>query len=89
MEGITALCAARADVQIVARCTNGAEAVDAVLALNPDVVVLELYMPGITALEAAERIHRAGSATRILILAMSRDKKSFASCLPAASTDIC
>jgi DNA-binding NarL/FixJ family response regulator len=75
MEGIAALCASRADVQIVARCTNGAEAVDAVLALNPDVVVLELYMPGITALEAAHRLRRAGSATRILILAMSRDEK--------------
>jgi DNA-binding NarL/FixJ family response regulator len=75
MEGITALCAARTDVQVVAQCTNGAEAVEAVLALNPDVAVLELDMPVMTALEAARRIRRAGSPARILILAMSRDEK--------------
>ena len=75
MEGITALCAARADMHVVAQCTNGAEAVDAVLALSPDVAVLELDMPVMTGLEAARSIRRAGSATRILILAMSRDER--------------
>src|ERR1700733_14165985 len=75
MEGITALCAARADVRVVAQCTNGAEAVEAVLTLNPDVAVLDLYMPVMTALDAARRIRRAGSPARILILAMSRDEQ--------------
>jgi DNA-binding NarL/FixJ family response regulator len=75
MEGITALCAARTDVEVVAQCTNGAEAVDAVLALNPDVAVLDLHMPVINALDAARRIRRAGSPARILILAMSRDEQ--------------
>jgi DNA-binding NarL/FixJ family response regulator len=75
IEGIAALCAARADMQIVAKCTTGAEAVDAVLDLNPDVAVLDLNMPLMTALEAAQRIRRAGSETRVLILAMSRDEK--------------
>jgi DNA-binding NarL/FixJ family response regulator len=74
MEGITALCAARDGVEVIAQCTNGAEAVESVLALNPDVAVLDLHMPVVTALEAARRIRRAGSAARILILAMSRDE---------------
>jgi DNA-binding NarL/FixJ family response regulator len=74
MEGITALCAARTDVQVVAQCTNGAEAVEAVLALNPDVAVLELNLPAITAFEATRRIRRADSKARILILAMSSDE---------------
>lgn len=76
MEGITALCHARGDVQVLAQCTTGAEAVDAVLALNPDVAVLELNLPVMAALEAARRIRRAGSETRILILAMTRDENA-------------
>jgi DNA-binding NarL/FixJ family response regulator len=75
MEGVTALCAARADVEVVAQCTNGAEAVEAVLTLNPDVAVLDLHMPVMSALEAARRIRQAGSPARILVLAMSRDEK--------------
>jgi DNA-binding NarL/FixJ family response regulator len=74
MEGITALCCARADVRVVAQCTNGTQAVEAVLALNPDVAVFDLDMPVMAALEATRRIRQTGSATRILILAMSRDE---------------
>ena len=75
MEGITALCAARAGIQVVAQCTDGAEAIEAVLALNPDVAILDLNMPVMTALEAARLIRPADSLTRILILATSREEK--------------
>ncbi len=60
MEGITALCAARAGVEVVAQCTSGAEAVEAVLRLRPDVAVLDIDMPVMTALEAARRIRAGG-----------------------------
>ena len=73
MEGIAALCSSRPDLQIIARCTNGAEAAEAVLALHPDIAVLELNLPGMTGLEVTRRIRQAGSETAILILSMNRD----------------
>jgi DNA-binding NarL/FixJ family response regulator len=73
-EGIMILCSSQPALQIVGECTNGAEAVESVLALNPDFAVLELDMPGMTGLEATRRIRKANSRARILILSMTRDE---------------
>jgi two-component system, LytTR family, response regulator len=46
----------RADVEIVAEAENGLEVVDAVRTLEPDLVVLDIQMPGMTGFEAIEAI---------------------------------
>ncbi len=56
--------------EICGQATNGEEAVAAVKELHPDVVVLDITMPVMSGLEAAKRIVKSGSESRILMFTM-------------------
>ena len=59
------------DVQVVGECSNGTDALEAVLELAPDVVVMDLNMPGLTGVEATRRISKVAPRTRVLVLTIS------------------
>jgi len=69
-EGIEALLETYDELQIVGVLNNGQEAVDRVSDLAPDVVLLDLNMPGVSGLSATEMILEHRAQTRILILSM-------------------
>ena len=48
--------------------TNGQDAVEAVLRLNPDVIVLDIAMPILNGLEASKLIHERHRRSKILFL---------------------
>jgi DNA-binding NarL/FixJ family response regulator len=56
------------DCDIVAAVRDGQAALDAVGALHPDVVVLDISMPGMSGIEVASRLRRAGSTIPIVFL---------------------
>jgi len=58
---------------IVGRVLNGAQAVEAVLRLQPDVVVLDIEMPELDGIQAARHLEKAGAATRIVFLTGRED----------------
>jgi DNA-binding NarL/FixJ family response regulator len=58
-------------VQIVGEAANGAAAVRAVRELTPDVVVMDLNMPGISGAEATRQIAALAPLTRVLVLTIS------------------
>ena len=60
----------RPDWEICGQATNGEEAVAAVKELHPDVVVLDITMPVMSGLEAAKRIAKSGSESRVLMFTM-------------------
>jgi DNA-binding NarL/FixJ family response regulator len=56
------------DCDVVAAATDGPSAVRSALALNPDVIVLDVSMPGMSGLEVAERIRHGGSTAAVVFL---------------------
>ncbi len=66
--GIRALLDTMPQYRIVAECTEGGQAIEAARRLNPDVVILDIAMPGVDGIEAARRIHQHEPSTKILIL---------------------
>jgi two-component system nitrate/nitrite response regulator NarL len=59
------------EFQIVARCRDGLQAREAILAHRPDVAVLDIHMPRATGLELLAEARREGWPTRILLLTAS------------------
>ncbi|MCA0043586.1 response regulator transcription factor [Celeribacter litoreus] len=69
-EGIRALLETFDEIEVVGTLSNGREAVDQVIDLAPDVVLLDLNMPQMGGLTATELLLERSPRTRILILSM-------------------
>lgn len=65
---LAALLPLEGDVIVVAEAADGAQAVEATLAHRPDVLVIDLEMPGVDGLEAVARIRRVAPDQVILML---------------------
>ncbi len=69
-EGIQSILETYDDITVVGTLSTGQEAIDQVAALDPDVMLLDLNMPGLSGLAATEIILERRPNTRILILSM-------------------
>ena len=73
-EGIAAYCNARPEITIAGQCSDGEEALAAILARKPDFAVLDLNMPKLGGLDVVRRVRQARCATKVIILSISRDE---------------
>jgi len=69
-EGIEAILESYDDIDVVATLSSGQEIIDRVTSLDPDVILLDLNMPGIGGLSTTEILLERRPETRILILSM-------------------
>jgi two-component system response regulator DesR len=56
------------DIEVVGQARSGDAALEAAISLNPDVIVTDIEMPGLSGLELAAEARRRGVAARIIIL---------------------
>jgi two-component system LytT family response regulator len=61
-ERLRGMLATRDECRLIAECRNGAEALDAIKTHNPDIVLLDIKMPGVDGIEVAEAIAQHNSA---------------------------
>jgi DNA-binding NarL/FixJ family response regulator len=74
-EGVRALLQLHTDMEVVGEAGDGMEAIDAVGRLDPDVVLMDIAMPGLGGIEAALELKKLGKRARVLILSQYEDRE--------------
>ncbi len=74
-KGLVSLLSARDDIEIVGECSEGAEAVDRARELMPDVVLMDVRMPGLNGIEATRRIASEMPHVKVVMLTVSDEDK--------------
>ncbi len=69
-DGLRALLDAQEDIHVVGDAGDGLEAARQVEELRPDVVIMDVSMPGLSGIDAARRIHTTCPAVRVIMLSM-------------------
>ena len=72
--GIRALLEKAGDIHVVGEASNGQEAVELVEKHSPDVLIMDIMMPRLNGIQAAENIRKLKLSTRILLLSMYSDE---------------
>lgn len=73
-QGLRALLAGEADFEVVGEADDGREALELVKHLTPDVLILDLMMPGLNGLEVARQLPRQSPGVRVVVLSMHDDE---------------
>lgn len=73
--GLKMLFEAQPDMEVIAEAADGDEAVREARNAHPDIVLMDIAMPGMKAAEAIGEIKRSRPATRVLVLTVHEDEK--------------
>jgi DNA-binding NarL/FixJ family response regulator len=84
--GIVALLAGEHDIEVIGEAADGEQAVELALALRPDVVVMDVRMPGLTGDAATARIRERTDDVRVLVLTTYESDASILSAIEAGAS---
>ncbi|HAX10794.1 MAG TPA: two-component system response regulator UvrY, partial [Marinobacter hydrocarbonoclasticus] len=71
--GITRMLADNPDIDVIGQASSGEEAIDCVRENRPDIVLMDIRMPGIGGLEATRRILRIDDSIRVIVVTACAD----------------
>src|SRR5205807_2357016 len=73
-EGLRRVLESEADIEVVGEAGNAVDALARIRELRPDVVLMDIGMPGMSSFEAARLIEKSLPGTRIIFLTMFEDE---------------
>jgi two-component system, NarL family, response regulator NreC len=71
---VRSILGARPELRVIAEAADGLEAVQTAAELKPDLILLDIGLPGIDGLEAANRICQLAPGTKIIFVTQNTDK---------------
>lgn len=83
--GVKALLARQTDIEVVGEAADGLDGVQQARQLRPDVILLDLHMPGVSGREAVKTLSEELPETRVLMLTVSEDAEDLLDTLRAGA----
>jgi len=83
--GLEQLLAGADGIEVVGSAADGAQAVEMVLGLHPDVVLMDLQMPGVDGVAATRQIVASGAQSQVVVLTSFSDSERIVAALDAGA----
>ena len=80
-QGVRRLLESEADFEVVGEASDAGDSVEKARELRPDIVLMDIGMPGLSSFEAARQIRKNRPETKILFLTMYEDEDYLVQCL--------
>lgn len=85
-DGLNGLLSRETDIEVIAQCSDGHDAVELVRKLLPQVVIMDIGMPGLNGIEATRQITNEFPGVRVISFSMHSDKKFVTEMLRAGAS---
>jgi two-component system, NarL family, nitrate/nitrite response regulator NarL len=87
-DGLCKLLALEEDFEVVAQASDGRQVLDVLQQYEPDVLLLDLKMPGLDGLGTLQRLQATKNKTRVIVLTASDDKHEFVQAMKLGTSGI-
>ena len=87
-DGLCKLLALEEDFEVVAQAQDGRQVLDVLQQHEPDILLLDLKMPGLDGLATLQRLQGAKARTRVIVLTASDDKNEFVQAMKLGTSGI-
>jgi DNA-binding NarL/FixJ family response regulator len=84
-QGLTLLCNGSEELELVGTVTSGEQAIEAIEKLQPDVVVMDVRLPGIDGVSAVKKIHEAAPDVQIVMFSAYGDRRLLSDAIHAGA----